>query len=171
MPHNPSPKAGPPTDKRVVTPASMERDDRLEEALRLRRYGFNYQQIADTPWPIDNQEGTTLYNGDRHNARRAIVAARNDTIREAADEVRQYEVDRLDMILTGLVDKGLFEGEVEVVRVAMTLMARRAKLLGLDAPTQVEQTGDGTVIVEFTDKLRSKGGMADPELDVDLPDA
>lgn len=171
MPHNPSPKAGPPTDKRVVTPASMERDDRLEEALRLRRYGFNYQQIADTPWPRDNQEGTTLYNGDRHNARRAIVAARNDTIKEAADEVRQYEVDRLDMILVGLADKGLFDGNAEIVRAGLGVIATRAKLLGLNAPTQIEQTGDGVINVTFTDKLKPAGGMAKPDLDVDLPDA
>ncbi|QKY78949.1 helix-turn-helix DNA binding domain protein [Arthrobacter phage Jinkies] len=169
MPRNPSPHAGPPTDKRAVTPETMRRDDRLEEALRLRRYGFNYQQIADTPWP-DGPDGT-LYGGDRHNARRAIVNARNDTIREAADEVRQFEVERLDMILVGLADKGLFEGNVQVVNAAMPLMARRAKLLGLDAPTQIESTGDGVINVSFTDKLKPSGGMAEPELDVDLPDA
>jgi hypothetical protein len=159
-------KSGRPTNKKVVTPGSLARDARLEEALRLRRYGFNYQQIADTPW-----EGGTLYHGDRHNARRAIVDARNDTIREAADEVRQFEVERLDMILVGLADKGLFEGNVQVVNAAMPLMARRAKLLGLDAPTQIESTGDGVINVSFTDKLKPSGGMADPELDVDLPDA
>lgn len=162
-------KSGPPTEKTVVTPESMERDDRLEEALRLRRYGFNYQQIADTKWPTG--PGGTLYGGDRHNARRAIVNARNDTIREAADEVRQYEVDRLDMILVGLADKGLFEGEPEIVRAGLSVIATRAKLLGLNAPTQIESTGDGVINVSFTDKLTPTGGMAEPELDVDLPDA
>ena len=165
----PSPNEGTPTEKVRVTPETMERDDRLEEALRLRRYGFNYQDIADTPWP--SGPGGKLYGGDRHNCRRAIVAARNDTIREAADEVRQFEIDRLDMILVGLADKGLFDGNAEIVRAGLGVIATRAKLLGLNAPTQIESTGDGVINVTFTDKLAPAGGMAEPELDVDLPDA
>lgn len=170
MPRNPNPSDGTPTKRTKVTPGSLARDARLEEALRLRRCGFDYQQIADTPWEDSENARGTLYC-DRHAARRAIVAARNDTIREAADEVRQLEVERLDMILVGLADKGLFEGNVQVVNAAMPLMARRAKLLGLDAPTQIESTGDGVINVSFTDKLKPSGGMAEPELDVDLPDA
>lgn len=169
MPRNPSPHEGTPTDRVRVTPKSLEQDARLEEALRLRRYGFNYQQIADTPWP-DGPDGK-LYGGDRHNCRRAIVAARNDTIREAADEVRQYEIDRLDMMWVGLVDAGVFDGNIDAVKAGLSLQARRAKLLGLDAPTQIESSGDGVINVSFTDKLTPSGGMADPELDVDLPDA
>jgi hypothetical protein len=166
---NPGPTAGTPTDRVRVTPRTLEQDARLEEALRLRRYGFNYQQIADTPWP-DGPDGK-LYGGDRHNCRRAIVAARNDTIREAAEEVKQFEIDRLDMMLVGLADKGLFEGEPEIVRAGLSIIATRAKLLGLNAPTQIESTGDGVINVSFTEKLAPTGGMAEPELDVDLPDA
>lgn len=139
----PLPNAGSPTDKRVVTPETMRRDDRLEEALRLRRYGFSYLQIAETPWP-DGPNGM-LYGGDRHNARRAIVNARNDTITEAAEEVKQFEIDRLDMILVGLADKGLFEGEPEIVRVGLGVIQTRAKLLGLNAPTEITQRGGGSV--------------------------
>lgn len=139
----PLPTSGSPTNKRVVTPETMRRDDRLEEALRLRRYGFSYQQIAETPWP-DGPDGM-LYGGDRHNARRAIVNARNDTITEAAEEVKQFEIDRLDMILVGLADKGLFEGEPEIVRAGLSVIATRAKLLGLNAPTEINQRGGGNV--------------------------
>jgi hypothetical protein len=158
MPRNDhSGKSGPPTNKKVVTPGSMARDDRLEEALRLRRYGFDYQQIADTPW-ADGPKGT-LYGGDRHNARRAIVNARNDTIREAADEVRQYEVDRLDMMLVGLADKGLFEGEPEIVRAGLSIIATRAKLLGLNAPTEINQRGGGSVQLIVDPTAIGKSGM------------
>jgi hypothetical protein len=137
------PNAGSPTDKKTVTPETMRRDDRLEEALRLRRYGFSYQEIADTPWP--EGPGGTLYGGDRHNARRAIVNARNDTITEAAEEVKQFEVDRLDMILQGLASRGLFEGDPEIVRAGLSVIATRAKLLGLNAPTEINQRGGGNV--------------------------
>lgn len=163
------PNAGTPTDKKVVTPHTMARDDRLEEALRLRRYGFTYLQIAETPWP-DGPDGM-LYGGDRHNARRAIVNARNDTIKEAAEEVKQFEIERLDMILVGLVEKGLFEGEAEIVRAGLGVIAARAKLLGLNAPTQIEGVGDGVINVAFSPALATGGGMAVPELDADVADA
>jgi hypothetical protein len=160
---NPGPTAGTPTDRVRVTPRTLEQDARLEEALRLRRYGFNYQQIADTPWP-DGPDGK-LYGGDRHNCRRAIVAARNDTIREAADEVRQYEIDRLDMMWVGLVDAGVFDGNIDAVKAGLNLQARRAKLLGLDAPTEINQTG-GNISVVFDPRL-DVTGMTEPEMIID----
>lgn len=165
-----NPNAGTPTERVRVTPKTLERDRRLEKALELRLYGLDYQQIADTPWDGANNANGTLYC-DRHAARRAIVGARNDTIREAADEVRLYELARLDKMWAGLVDAGAFDGNIDAVKAALTLQARRAKLLGLDAPTQIESSGDGVINVSFTDKLKPGTGMAEPELDVDLPDA
>lgn len=169
MPRKPPPNAGSPTNKKVVTPETMRRDDRLEKALEMRRYGYTYLQIAEEPWP--DGPGGMLYGGDRHNARRAIVAARNDTIKEAADEVRQVEIERLDMILLGLAAEGLFEGNPEIVRAGLSVIATRAKLLGLNAPTQMENVGDGQIVVTFSPALAAAGGMAEPELDVDMPDA
>lgn len=141
----------------------MARDDRLEEALRLRRCGLSYLQIAETPWP--DGPGGMLYGGDRHNARRAIVAARNDTIKEAADEVRQFEVDRLDMMLAGLAAKGLFDGDTKAVAAGLGIIATRAKLLGLNAPTEVHSTG-GNIEVLFDPRLNITG-MNDAELIID----
>ena len=160
----PLPPHGSPTDKKFVTPETMARDDRLEEALRLRRYGFSYQQIADTPWP-DGPNGK-LYGGDRHNCRRAIVNARNDTITEAAEEVKQFEIDRLDMILVGLADKGLFEGEPEIVRAGLSVIATRAKLLGLNAPTEINQRGGGNVQL-VVDPAALRAGMDEATFEID----
>jgi hypothetical protein len=152
MPRKPK---GTPTDQKVVTPKTMLRDERLEEALRLRRYGCTYLEIAETPWP-DGPSGM-LYGGDRHNARRAIVEARNDTIKEAADEVRQFEVDRLDMILSGLATRGLFEGNPEIVRAGLGVIATRAKLLGLNAPTEINQRGGGSVQLVVAEAVLREG--------------
>jgi hypothetical protein len=150
---------------RKANPKLLREDERIKTALRLRAAGRNYQDIADYPW-----EGGTLYS-DRHNCRRAIVKARTDAIREPAQEVIDMEVERLDMMFVGLVAKGAFKGNVPAVNAGLNLMARRAKLLGLDTPTQIESVGDGVINVTFTEKLAPAGGMADPELDVDLPDA
>lgn len=162
---SPNPNAGTPTERVRVTPKTLERDRRLEEALRLRRHGFDYQQIADTPWPESDNANGTLYC-DRHAARRAIVNARNDTIREAAEEVKQFEIERLDMILVGLADRGLFEGDPEIVRAGLSVIATRAKLLGLNAPTEINQRGGGTVQL-VVDGNAIKQGMDDATLEVD----
>jgi hypothetical protein len=126
-----------------VTPKTIDEQARVVYALELRAQGMTYQQIADSPY--EDGPGGTMYGGDRHNCRRAIVKAYEDTIKEPADEVRQLEIQRLDMMLMGLVSKGLFDGEPEIVRVGLSLMARRAKLIGLDAPTEINQRGGGSV--------------------------
>ena len=126
-----------------VTPDTIEAQKRVVKALEYRAMGLTYQQIADKPYPTG--PGGTMYGGDRHNCRRAIVAAYEETIREPADEVRQMEIQRLDMMLTGLASKGLFKGDVAAVKAGILLSARRAKLLGLDAPTEINQRGGGNV--------------------------
>lgn len=126
-----------------VTPKTIDAQTRVVKALELRAQGMTYQQIADRPYP--DGPGGTMYGGDRHNCRRDIVAAYEQTIREPADEVRQMEIQRLDMMLLGLAAKGLFKGNVPAVNAGLNLMARRAKLLGLDAPTEINQRGGGNI--------------------------
>ncbi|WNN95953.1 helix-turn-helix DNA binding domain protein [Arthrobacter phage Hirko] len=139
-----------------VTPDTIESQARTVAALELRARGMTYQEIADTPY--DDGPGGTMYGGDRHNARRAIVAAYEATIKEPAEEVRQLEIQRLDMMLLGLASKGLFEGDVHAVKAGIALMARRAKLLGLDAPTEINQRGGGNVQL-IVDPAAARVGM------------
>jgi hypothetical protein len=150
-----------------VTPKTIDEQARTVKALELRAQGATYQQIADTPYP--GGPGGTMYNGDRHNCRRAVVAAYEQTIKEPADEVRQMEIQRLDMILLGLSTKGLFKGNVPVVKAGILVMNRRAKLLGLDAPTEIHQSGGGNVQVVFDPRL-DVTGMNPAEMVIDEPD-
>ena len=126
-----------------VTPKTLAADDRAIKGLNLRRLGKSYQQISEHPWP-DGPNGM-LYGGDRHNCRRALVAARGEAIREPAQEVIDMEIERLDEMFAGLALKGAFKGNVPAVNAALNLMARRAKLLGIDAPTEINQRGGGNV--------------------------
>lgn len=126
-----------------VTPDTIEAQKRVVKALEMRAMGMTYQQIADSPY--ETGPGGMMYGGDRHNCRRAIVSAYEETIKEPADEVRQLEIQRLDMIIQGLAMKGLFKGNVPVVKAGILAMNRRAKLLGLDAPTEINQRGGGNV--------------------------
>jgi hypothetical protein len=131
---------------------------------------MTYQEIADTPYE-DGPNGT-MWGGDRHNCRRDLVAEYERTISEPAEVVRRMEIQRLDMMLMGLASAGMFEGDTKAVTAGLALMNRRAKLLGLDAPTQIETSGDGVINVSFTEALApTGGGMAAPELEAKPQDA
>lgn len=101
------------------------------KALQLRAARLTYQQIADR-----------LYNGDRSNARKDIMKAIEGQEKEAADEVRAQEILLLDQLARPQIKKAI-EGDEKSVEVLLKIMDRRAKYLGLYAPTQVEQTGTG----------------------------
>lgn len=152
MPHN------------KVSPQTLNEQKRVVKALELRAQGLTYLQIAEWRWP-EGPNGM-LYGGDRHNARRAIVNAYEKTIKEPADEVRQMEVNRLDMILVGLAARGLFKGNVPVVNAGLNVMARRAKLLGLDAPTEINNRGGGNVQL-IVDPAVLREGMDEATLEID----
>lgn len=149
-----------------VTPDTIEAQKRVVKALEMRAMGMTYQQIADTEYATG--PGGTMYGGDRHNCRRAIVAAYEETIKEPADEVRQLEIQRLDMIIQGLALKGLFKGNVPVVKAGILAMNRRAKLLGLDAAIEVNQRGGGNVQL-VVDPAVLREGMDVATLEIDEP--
>jgi len=126
--------------------ATREKDIR---ALDLRRRGLSYPQIAA-------ETGCSLST-----AHAMVQRALADSAREAAEEVRQIEAGRLDdltrtlnrvllarhiVVSQGQVMKHPETGETltdhdPVIRAVLALVRvseRRAKLLGLDAPTRHE---------------------------------
>ena len=58
---------------------------------------------------------------------------------EVAEEVRTLELDRLDKMLSCLWG-AVLDGDPRAVEKALKVMERRAKMLGIDAPTVVHQT-------------------------------
>lgn len=78
---------------------------------------------------------------DASGAYRAIRAALKKTLQEPADDLRVLELDRLDVLLTGLWPKAI-NGDAPAVDRVLKIMERRASLLGLDAPRKVEQRID-----------------------------
>lgn len=134
--------------KFIRQPDTAERD---AQACRLRVSGCTYQQIADR-----------LGYPHRDLARRAVERALLEIIREPAEQLRQLELERLDEMAriawsvlytkhlhvsaSGKVARHPDTGEVlidhEPTFAAMDRLLkigeRRAKLLGLDAPTRIE---------------------------------
>ena len=119
------------------------------QALELRKAGATYQAIAD-------QLGYSNARG----AHKAVASALKATLREPADEVRDLEVARLDAMLLPLWWR-VQQGDERAVDRALKIMERRARLLGLDAPSKSEQSGsDGEplkIVVEHVGREEWQG--------------
>ena len=106
----------------------LEAAEKQRSALKLRKAGATFEAIA-------RELG---YQGPS-GAYRAVMAGLRKTLQEPADELRTLEVERLDALMLGLWTVAR-KGSLEAIDRILKIMARRAKLLGLDAPTKVAPT-------------------------------
>jgi len=116
----------------------MTAKEREFKSLEMRKAGATYLQIGD-------QLGIT-----ETGAYRAVMRSLkrlNETINEEALEVRRLELERLDAMLIALWPQARKGNQGAVDRV-LRIMERRAKFLGIDAPTKQDITSGG-------DKLQS----------------
>lgn len=128
------------------------------KALELRKAGATHDQIAEQ-----------LGVANRSVAWKLVRSAIVEIVREPAEEVLQIELARLDAMLLGCWTKAK-SGDPHAIDRALRIMDRRAKYLGLDAPTRTEHGGiaDGAPIAitfseQFTDdQLRAIAAAADP---------
>jgi hypothetical protein len=100
--------------------------ERQAAALHLRKQGIGYEEIA-----------ARLGYGSRSGAHKAVMAGLRNTLQEPADEVRTLELARLDAIVEAAWP-WIESGSATHMAAAIRAMERRAKLLGLDAPTKHE---------------------------------
>lgn len=156
----PPPPAAPATPSQSLDERSKaERDkrrlataERRARILELRIRGQSLARIAKTV-------GISVQSVHRH-----ISKAIDRRARELASELLEVELMRLDEMQEGLwLDATT--GEWRSVEAVLQIMARRAKLLGLDAPTktttEVSGPGGGAVALTVTDLE----AMSDEELE------
>lgn len=98
---------------------------RQKEALQLRMAGATYREIAE-----QQQRNVADVHKD-------VQKAMRDIPKEEADALRKQERDRLDKLQFALWDSAI-SGDVHASQQVLKIIDRRAKLLGLDAPQQVE---------------------------------
>lgn len=98
------------------------------EALRLRTGGMKFEDIRDA-----------LGYRSVSSAHEAVMKGLRDTLQEPADELRTMEAERLDRMLEGLWERAIKGNEWAVDRV-LNIMARRARLLGLDVSGSEDMT-------------------------------
>jgi hypothetical protein len=109
---------------------SIKQQERATHALNLRRAGASYAEIGKAL-------GVTKQRAF------AIVKTQLDelaaTVNEASTAVRQLELERLDAMQIASFQKAV-RGETAAVDTVLRIMDRRAKLLGLNAPSELEIT-------------------------------
>ncbi len=110
--------------------------EREKLAFALRVAGMTYAQIAE-------RLGVTTA-GAYKMVKRVLERTRKETD-EAADELRRLEVERLDALLLTLW-KSATSGNLGAVDRVLRVMERRARLLGLDAPTRQDITSGGETL-------------------------
>lgn len=99
------------------------------KCLQLRAQGYTCRQIAKHLGYKDHSAVVLIIQ--REVARLPIVEAQ---------EVRRLDYERLDELQAAFMPKALEEAHEGAATVVLKIMERKAKLLGLDAPTKVAQT-------------------------------
>ncbi len=114
--------------------------EKQRQALELRLHGTSYAAIA-------TKCGYSKASG----AHAAVKSALRKTLSEPAEELRVLEAERLDALLASVWDKAS-KGDPKAVDNALRIMERRAKLLGLDAPTTTDITSGGGPLAIVMDR-------------------
>lgn len=114
---------------------AVKAHDNQLKALELRKAGVSYQRIADS-----------LGYKSASGAHKAVQTALKKTLQEPADDLRRLEVERLDAALAA-VWSSVLKGQYGAVDRFLRIQERRARLLGLDAPTKADITSGGDKII------------------------
>ena len=124
--------------KNKTAPVNLRAREKAHAALTLRLAGNSFDAIAA-------EVGYASRSG-AYAAVRTLLQAQMADASESADELRKIELDRLDVMAAALWPK-VKKGDNAAIDRYLRLQDRRAKYLGLDAPTKQELTGkDGEAI-------------------------
>jgi hypothetical protein len=133
-----------------MSPPKVQAAVRRKEAVDLRVEGKTYREIA--------QELGVTPTRARQLVAEALAALQGETA-ESAEELRRLELDRLDQLQSGLWEEAA-GGNLKAVGAALKIMERRARLVGLDAPTRTENTHGYAYIDRMTDaELREQARL------------
>lgn len=153
---------------RGQTPAlTPEQAERYREVIRLRTVGLKFHEIAER-----------VGYASRSGAKEAYDAALRWWGREAVDDLRTIEGERTEELWRQTFARILSSPDstnefVALVNTAVKVSQRRAALYGLDAPRQVEISGEhggplrtdvGEILLERIRALAVERGVDLPEL-------
>lgn len=102
--------------------------ERTAEAVRLRAAGMSYERIAEH-----------LGLGSRGSVHTTIKRALERYEHVGIEEARTLAAMRLDQMLVAVWSRCI-SGDLKAIDIALKIESQRAKLLGLNAPTQIDIT-------------------------------
>lgn len=142
------------------TAERLEAAKRRAFVLQARKAGATYREIAALALRTFGADALPKGWDERYaykDIKRELDKLRAE-IADSAENVLALELQRLDDLLKGLwAEAAKQQPDYKAVDRVLRVMERRAKLLGLDAPTRTDVTTDGEPLVQFVIK------GADPE--------
>jgi hypothetical protein len=134
------------------SPRIIADKEKAQQAIELRKAGANYEQIA-----------AQLGYATRGSAQRAVKRLLQANAAEAVEDLRTLEDGRLDDMLSAIY-KAAKDGDLPTIDRVLRIAERRAKLWGLDAPAQVQNTNVEEITVVFADAAPTETDTA-PDAD------
>ena len=135
----------------LQSPRRLNAAERQRQALELRKAGATYEVIAQK---LGYRGPSSAYG--------AIKSALHKTLQPPADEVRALEIERLDALLLALWPQAR-QGNHGAIDRVLKVMERRARLLGLDAPTRTDiTTGGQRLVIEYVNDWRGTSTLPSP---------
>lgn len=126
-----------PKDSALIATAKRRR-----EVIELREEGRTWSDVADTIEKRHGADALPNHWGKRYACQdfhRALEKVRGE-VKDRARTVREMELRRLDRMQRGLWEDAT-NGDTDAARTVVRLMKRRAKLLGLDEPDELDVSG------------------------------
>ncbi len=113
----------------LIKDAQLEKSaKRRAEALGYRKHGYTYHQIGE--WMKCSH--VTAYN--------LVKKSIKDIYREDACDLVDLELARLDDLQASIAEQAL-AGNLQALDAYLKIMDRRARYVGINAPTKLETTG------------------------------
>lgn len=131
---------------------------RRKEVIQLREAGATWSDIADTIEKRHGADALPNHWGKRYACQdfhRALGKVQ-DEVKDRARTVREMELKRLNRMQRGLWEDAI-SGDTDAARTVVQLMKRRASLLGLDEPDELDVTAstDGETLEALMDALEN----------------
>lgn len=110
--------------KKTPTPQQIDRE---RQVMEMRRAGATFDDIART---LEFANASGAWQAYNRAFKRTLIDA-------GVEEMRELELDRLDRMQRAVWARVL-QGDDKAINTALKILDRRAKYLGLDAPTRQE---------------------------------
>ena len=119
-------------------------DDRHTRAAQLRMAGLSYAQIA-----------TQLGYANDSGAYDAVQSGFTKQFNEPTTDIRRLEIERLDVLLTGLWAQAR-RGDVTAIDRVLKVMERRSRYLGLDSDGSPQHGEQGDVVDDLAARRNNR---------------